>query len=133
MDQSRAVKLAFWRGVVLGPLAVFPATVLVGFVNTVFQLDSLSLSEALQASVLVSIWGICIAYLAVATFGAVVWCGLWSVRRLSLAPLLLCSTIPAFLTAVFTRDLVVSSMVGYYSLAVCFTSWFVGLRNVSKL
>lgn len=133
MGQSKTVKLAFWRGVMLGPLAVFPATVLATLVNVAFQLDSLSLTEALQASVTISMWGICIAYLGVATFGTAVWYGLWLVQRLSLTPLLLCATVPAFVTAALTRDLVVSAMVGYYSLAVCFTSWFAGLRNVSKL
>src|SRR5690554_3940346 len=127
MDQSRTVKLAFWRGVILGPLAVFPATILAAFANTVLRLDSLSFVEALQASIMVSIWGICIAYLAIATFGTAVWYVLWRIQRLSLVPLLLASVLPAALIAVFTKDFAISALVAYYSLAVCFTGWFVGL------
>jgi len=133
MIQSKDVKIAFWRGLVFGPLAVFPATIIAAIFSITFQRDSLSFGEAMQTSLMISIWGICIAYVLVASFGAVVWYALWRVHRLSLGWLLGCSLIPSALIAVSTSDKGFTFMAAYYSLAVCFTCWFVGLRNVHKL
>lgn len=133
MDQSKTMKFAFWRGAMLGPLAVFPATVLAAFMNSILNLDSMSFAEAMQFSLMISLWGICIAYLAVVSFGAIVWFALWKVRCLSLLPLLVCSIIPAAVLVAFTKDITISLIVAYYSLAVCFMAWFVGLRNVPRL
>lgn len=99
--------------------------------HTALQLDSLSIAVALRALVMGSMWWSCIAFLGVALFGTAVCYGLWWIGRFSLLALMLCPTLPAVMVALFKKDLGVSAMMGYYSLAVCVASGFAGLRHVS--
>ena len=117
----------------IAPLAVLPATLFWTLVLAVAQFTFQSLINAVITGLFISLWGICIAYIVTATFGSLSWYLLWRFRRLSLSSLLTASIIPSVITALITKDIVFSLMFAYYSLAVAFSVWFVGLRHVKTI
>lgn len=133
MKKNTSIKIAYWRGVLIAPLAVLPATLAWTLGSAVAQFTYQGLIDAVFTGLFISLWGICIAYIVTATFGSLSWYLLWRFRRLSLSSLLAVSIIPSAITAITTTDIVFSLMVAYYSLAVAFSVWFVGLRHAKAI
>jgi len=133
MKQNSSIKIAYWRGVLIAPLAVLPATLFWTLFSAVAQFTFQSLIDAVITGLFISLWGICIAYIVTATFGSLSWYLLWRFERLSLSSLLIASIIPSAITVLITKDIVFSLMVAYYSLAVAFSVWLVGLRHVKAI
>jgi hypothetical protein len=132
MTQNSAIKIAFWRGVLIAPLAVLPATLIWALIAVVNQFTVQNLIDAIFNVIFISLWGICVAYVITATYGSLVWYALWRYNVLSLGSLLLAVVIPCAITAIITTDILFSLMVTYYSLAVVFSFWFVGIRNIKE-
>jgi hypothetical protein len=132
MENILNYKVAFWRGVLVGPLAVFPATLAWAVAGAFLQFSFVALIDAVGASIFISIWGVCIAYVAIASYGSLTWAVLLKANHLSLGPLLVCSVVPAVAIGIYNKDVVLTALIGYYSIAVCLASWYVGLRHVQR-
>jgi hypothetical protein len=118
--------------VLIAPLAVLPATLIWALIAVVNQFTVQNLIDAIFNVIFISLWGICVAYVITATYGSLAWYALWRYNVLSLGSLLLAVVIPCAITAIITTDILFSLMVTYYSLAVAFSLWFVGIRNIKE-
>ncbi|MCW4629976.1 MULTISPECIES: hypothetical protein [Marinomonas] len=129
MSREKEIKVAFWRGILVGPLAIFPATFLLALASIASEFSLRKLFESL----FVGLYGACIAYIVIIIYGSIIWYFLRLLNKLALATLLLAALAPALTVALLTREFVFSLLIAYYSLVVAFTAWFFGLRQVKKL
>ncbi|MGH1372065.1 MAG: hypothetical protein ACRBBW_08530 [Cellvibrionaceae bacterium] len=131
-ERKKKLQIAFLQGALLGPIAVFPAS-LVLFV--VVSLPAFSLSavlDGLLSSVFVGIWGTCVAYVFTFTYGTLLWFILLKIGQLNLIGLLLGSLVPTLFVGFNTQSIGLTLGFAYYSLAVSFFCWFLGLRHVQS-
>ncbi|MCV6622198.1 MAG: hypothetical protein OIF51_10665 [Cellvibrionaceae bacterium] len=136
MKKGYSIKIAYWRGMLLAPLSILPATVLLAVILSILQFDAKDLLgnakglfAAMGTSILISIWGTLIAYLANMTLGTLTWYVLLRLGKLSLVSLLVCSVFPSVVFILTTGNILLSIMTAYYSLVVAFSIWFFGLRG----
>ena len=133
MSREKEIKVAFWRGILVGPLAIFPATFLLALASIASEFTLRKLFESLLQSLFVGLYGACIAYIVIIIYGSIIWYFLRLLNKLALATLLLAALAPALIVALLSREFVFSLLIAYYSLVVAFTAWFFGLRQVKKL
>lgn len=140
MKKGCSIKIAYWRGMLLAPLSILPATVLLAVILSILQFNAKDLLgnakgllAAMGTSILISIWGTLIAYLANMTFGTLVWYVLLRLGKLSLVSLLVCSVFPSVVFILTTGNILLSIMTAYYSLVVAFSVWFFGLRGADAI
>ena len=133
MNEEKEIKVAFWRGVLVGPLAIFPATFLLALGSIASEFTLRKLFESILQSLFVGLYGACIAYIVIIIYGSIIWYCLRLLNKLALATLLSAALAPALIVALLSREIMFSLLVAYYSFMVAFTAWFFGLRHIKKL
>jgi uncharacterized BrkB/YihY/UPF0761 family membrane protein len=131
-DKRKNLQVAFLQGALLGPLAVFPASLLLFVAVSIPTLSISAIYDGLFSSIFVSIWGVCIAYLVTFTFGSLLWIILLKIRILSLKGLMAGTLLPSIGVGFYTQSFGFTFTFAYYSLVVCFSCWYLGLRNIQN-
>ncbi|MEM7378645.1 MAG: hypothetical protein AAF460_14230 [Pseudomonadota bacterium] len=113
----------FWRGAVLGPLAVFPALWLPLLVYAL-SAEGVSFDTALPSTIgLVGFVGIVLAYTVTLVYGGLVWALLRATGWLSMGSLTLCALLPGAVFGLWTQSAGAAGFVAYFSLATGFGVW----------
>lgn len=123
-------KSAFWRGVIIGPIAVLPATFFLILMSIARDFTLIAFFEAILKSLVVGFYGVLIAYICMILYGSVVWCFLGSINKLTIASLLIAALVPAFIIVLLSKEYALSLLFAYYSLSVAIAAWFFGLRKM---
>lgn len=123
---------AYLKGVLLGPLAVIPASTLLFIAASSPFLSFDRFTHGLTASIYISVWGTCVAYALTITYGTALWFILLKIKKLNLVWLLAGSLLPSLIVMLYGQSVGFTVLYAYYSLAVCFCCWFVGLRQLGS-
>jgi hypothetical protein len=135
---------AFWRGIIIGPLAVLPGVLIPLIIISIARYAQpqkfMGIDEPIQllASItgvflLFSLFALFFAYVIVVTYGAIVWLVLLKLGILSLKWMLCFSVLPWVAVGIsfFGHDKAGLALGGaYFSILVCALSWYVGLRKL---
>ena len=133
MKTFSELQIGIVKGALLGPLAVFPAVLLLPLGAALIGIDYGSLPAVFLSTLFVGFWGVFIAYVSALIFGLPACLVLLRFKRLNYPSLSALALVPAVVTGVVSRDAVLTLMIAYFSLAVSSGGWIVGRKSIREL